>query len=60
MLRRTVERDIIVQIEVWDRFDCSTKTGSRVLTIRKNSNHIKIYGADGGRYGSDRDGLERF
>ena len=38
MLRWTAERDIIVQIEVWDRFDYSTATtGSRIPTTRRTT-----------------------
>ncbi len=102
MLRWTAERDIIVQIEIWDRFDYSTRNwGPHPYNPKNNINYtyeqsgfaehypdhpgqnkqpldnfqwvrtrlasqprplntVKTYGADGGRFGNNRDGLERF
>lgn len=37
LLRWTAERDIIVQIEVWDRFDYSTKNWPHILTTQRTT-----------------------
>jgi hypothetical protein len=52
LLRWTAEREIFVQIEVWDRFDYATQHWERlqwllrqVNTHPRPSNHAKIYGS---------------
>lgn len=43
--------------EHWDNFQW---VRARVAARPRPLNTVKTYGADGGRYGNDRDGLERF
>ncbi len=43
--------------EHWDNFQW---VRNRVATVPRPLNTVKTYGADGGRFGNNRDGLERF
>ena len=41
-------------------WDNAQKQRARIAEAVRPLNNVKIYGADSGRYGSDRDGIERF
>ena len=41
-------------------WDNAQKQRKRIAKKLRPLNNVKIYGADGGRFGNDRDGLERF
>ncbi|MHC4518292.1 MAG: hypothetical protein ACYTAS_06875 [Planctomycetota bacterium] len=41
-------------------WDNAQKQRARIVDHGRPLNNVKIYGADGGRFGNDRDGMERF
>ena len=41
-------------------WDNAQRQRARIAGQRRPLNNVKIYGADGGRFGNDRDGMERF
>jgi len=41
-------------------WDNAQKQRARIARTRRPLNNVKIYGADTGRFGNDRDGMERF
>ncbi len=43
-----------------EHYDGAMKARVRTATMPRPLNNVKIYGADGGRFGSTRDGIERF
>jgi len=41
-------------------WDNAQRQRARIAHLVRPLNNVKIYGADGGRFGNDRDGMERF